>query len=166
MALFAPVFFTAAWLQYQKKAVKKEIKWKMIAGLDREELVLLKFSQRDADNFLRWEHPGEFEYLGEMYDVVERETLADSIIFWCWWDHEETRLNRQLKNLVDYAMGKDPLKKENGKRLYKFFSSLYFNKSNSGDGDKQAVFLFRFPEYGFSYYAIDIQPPSPPPRQG
>ena len=41
--LIAPAVVTYSWLQQRKRAVKKEVKWKMIAGIDKSELVILKF---------------------------------------------------------------------------------------------------------------------------
>jgi hypothetical protein len=166
ITLLTPVFFSAAWLHYKKKAVKREIKWRIIAGLERDELICLRFSLHDAEALLRWEHPGEFEYRGEMYDVVEQISTTDSVVFWCWWDHAETRLNRQLKNLVDYALGKDAQKQENGKRFYMFLSSLYLSSTSDFDVISQPVFQIRFSELGFCLCAFNIQPPSPPPRLG
>lgn len=46
--LIAPVVVTYSWLQQRKRAVKKEVKWKMIAGIDKSELVLLKFSKAET----------------------------------------------------------------------------------------------------------------------
>ena len=84
----------------EKAALKREIKWKMIAGIDQNELVLLKFSKEEAETKLRWEHSKEFEYDGQMYDIVSKEIKGDSIYYRCWWDYEEPALNRKLQQLV------------------------------------------------------------------
>ncbi|PTB91022.1 hypothetical protein C9994_16285, partial [Marivirga lumbricoides] len=101
--LFAPGLITYSWLSHQKRAVKHEVKWKMIAGMDKNELVLLKFTSEEA-KVLKWEHAKEFEYQNEMYDVVEQQTIGDTTYYWCWWDHEETALNKQLSLLVVKAL--------------------------------------------------------------
>ena len=71
--LFAPVATMFLYLHFEKAALKREIKWKMVAGIDQNELVLLKFSKEEAEKQLRWEHSKEFEYEGQMYDVVSKE---------------------------------------------------------------------------------------------
>src|SRR5690606_39601506 len=77
--LFAPVMTIYLYLQFEKSAVRREIKWKMIAGMDEEELVLLKFTKEETQTKLRWEHSKEFEYDGQMYDIVSKEVKGDSI---------------------------------------------------------------------------------------
>ncbi|HMR42371.1 MAG TPA: hypothetical protein PKC40_00990, partial [Saprospiraceae bacterium] len=95
-----PAFLTFGWLQYQRILVKKQVKRHIMAGLDREDLILLKFTAAEAQAKLRWEHAREFEYEGQMFDVVEREIRGDTSFYWCWWDSEETALNKELSALA------------------------------------------------------------------
>ncbi|NJL75605.1 MAG: hypothetical protein HC892_11820 [Saprospiraceae bacterium] len=112
-------------LNYQKQQVKKEVKHKMVAGIDKKELVLLKLTAAQKQTQLNWEHAKEFEYQGEMYDVIETEIRCDTTYYWCWWDHAETALNKQLDELASLVKGNHAKHKENQKRLYDFFKSLY-----------------------------------------
>jgi hypothetical protein len=112
-------------LQLQKIQIRKEVKWQMIAGLDKEELVHLKFSEAEKKSELKWEHSREFEYKGEMYDLVEIELIGDTTYFTLWHDHEETQLNKQLNVLVAKALGNNPTKQENEKKVDDFFKTLY-----------------------------------------
>lgn len=125
LSLTAPVATTYFILQHQKKLLKKEIKWKIIAGIDRDELVLLKFTEEGKKLYLKWKHSKEFEYKGEMYDIVEQEVKGDTTYYWCWWDNEETMFNKQIAGLVSFAAGNTPKSKENQKLLNKFFNSLF-----------------------------------------
>ncbi len=84
------------WIQIRKVQVRKEVREIISGEAGKEELVLLRFSLEEAAGLLRWEHPGEFEFGGEMYDVVERRVTGDSVCYWCWWDRKETDLNKQL----------------------------------------------------------------------
>lgn len=97
----------------------------MIAGIAEEALVLLKFSEPDSKTLLRWEHAREFEFQGQMYDVVKTETRGDTIYYRCWLDQKESELNQQLKHLVARTFDKDLTKQENQKRLIHFYKSLY-----------------------------------------
>lgn len=97
----------------------------MIAGMDKKQLVLLKFTKAEKETQLRWKHSKEFEFKGQMYDVVESEISGDTLSYRCWWDNEETGLNKKLTNLVSDILGNNQQNKENNKRLVQFFKSLY-----------------------------------------
>lgn len=108
-SLIGPYIGISLYLKHEKKMLKREIKHKIIEGIDRSELVELTFTLNEAVEKLRWEHSKEFEYNGEMYDVVEMEEKSGTITYWCWWDHKETSLNKQLNGLLAKALNKqDP----------------------------------------------------------
>ena len=108
---------TYLWLNLQKKQVKREVKWEIIEGIDRSELVLIQLSKSEVEEKLEWEHSKEFEFEGEMYDVVEFEETPDSIKYWCWWDHEETALNKNLADVVNNLLGNHPDRKEKEQKV-------------------------------------------------
>jgi hypothetical protein len=162
----APVATTFVMLHYQKKQVKREIKRKIIAGIDKEELVLLKFTEVEKQTELNWKHAREFEFRGSMYDIVETEFHGDTTYYWCWWDYEETQLNKQLDELVTIDLGNNPENDENQKRLHTFFKSLYCSET-----DQKETFVFR--ELKCKYFSSpDLYrtlihfPPVPPPEIG
>lgn len=163
--LIAPVLGTYGWLQYKKTSVKKEVKEQLIAGKNKEELTLLRFTRKEAQTKLDWEHAREFEYNNQMYDVVETKTKGDSIFYWCWLDQEETELNRKLKNLVAQILATDQQNKENQKRLINFFKSLYYSCQpgwhalvNQTEPNRDV--------YPFGWLSIAFPPPVPPPKKG
>jgi len=123
--LTAPLLVSYGWLHHQRNLVRKAVKRQMIAGLDENALVLMKFTEADSKRLLHWEHAREFEYQGQMYDVVRTETNGDTVYYRCWLDHQESELNQQLKQLVASTLEKDPANQENQKRLTQFYKSLY-----------------------------------------
>lgn len=125
ISLVTPIATTFIFFQFQKKQIKREVKWRIIAGINKDELVLLKFTEKEKKTQLNWKHAKEFEYNGEMYDIVETEVNDDTTSYWCWWDYEETKLNKHLKELVSFACGNNAKNQENQRRLFKFFKSLY-----------------------------------------
>lgn len=127
VAPFTTVFFV---LKKQQKQVKREVKWKLIEGVDRNELVFLKFSKEEQQIHLNWKHAKEFEFKGEMYDVVEKEVYGDTTYYWCWWDSEETKLNKQLDQLVAFTLGNSPVQNQSQAKIMQFFKSLYFQNEN------------------------------------
>jgi len=126
LLLIAPAVVTYTWLQQRKRTVKKEVKWKMIAGIDKSELVLLKFSKAEIKTKLHWKHAKEFEFNYQMYDIVEKQVSKDSIYYWCWWDFKETKLSKQLDNLLARVFQKDTQSKEKQNKIYTFYKSIYF----------------------------------------
>jgi hypothetical protein len=58
--LIAPAAVTYIWLQHRKAVVRKEVKWKMIAGIDKSELVFFQFSKKESQTKLKWKHSNEF----------------------------------------------------------------------------------------------------------
>jgi len=163
--LTAPVLVSYGWLQYQRNLVRKEVKRQMIAGLDEEALVLLKFTETDSKTLLRWEHAHEFDYLGQMFDVVRTETKGDTIYYHCWLDQKESELNAQISQLVALTVDKDPTNQEHQKRLTHFYKSLY-------GFEPQVLPLFvlnteakptNYPPL-FSKTSTSISPGVPPPK--
>ncbi len=164
--LFAPVVSMFVYLHYQKAAVKREIKWKMIAGIDQEELVLLKFTKEETKTKLRWEHSKEFEYNKQMYDIVSTQIKGDTIIYRCWWDHEETKLNKKLQKLVVKAFDKNEDKQKHQKDLQHYFQSFFcselFNWQSLTSEEIQKPQVDYMTIYPFKN--LRFTPPTPPPK--
>jgi len=166
LVLFAPAATMFLYLHFEKASLKREIKWKMIAGMNKEELVLLKFSKNEIETKLRWEHSKEFEYEGQMYDVVSKETKGDTIYYRCWLDHEETALNKKLQQLVTQTFDKDKDKQRTQKQLNNYFQSFFCSKFF----DWQATSLESFQKiyqpiaYKGNFSSIRLSPPTPPPQ--
>ncbi len=159
--------FTGAYLvlYFQKAQVKKEIKRKMIAGMDKNELVLLKFTKKSKIEDLKWKHTKEFEYNGEMYDVVEVKQISDTIFYWCWIDYEETKLNIKLQNLVAYALGHNPNENKRQKLIESFFKLQFYSSNNNLFNFCNTVFPEQFAFVKIPSYVDTIIAPSNPPPQ-
>lgn len=136
----------------------------MIAGIDKKELAILKFTVDEAQTKLCWEHSKEFEYDGEMYDVVETQVTRDSVLYWCWRDHEETRLNKQLDDLVAQALGNNRQHKENQEKLIDFCKSLYCSKAQVMNVSLDSKTVIFFSPCTVSCISCLDTPPVPPPE--
>jgi len=165
ISLFLPVVGMFGWLHYQKRVVRKEIKHRIIEGIDRGELVLLSFTEKTAAN-LRWEHAREFEYQGEMYDVVETVVEGDTTHYWCWPDKEESKLNRQLAALTQQAMNQLPQRQDQQSQLLTFFKSLYFHSDPADSTVPPTLQTSKATHYMQQYTDPQLTFPSPPPRLG
>ena len=133
-----------------------------MSGIDKNDLVFLKFSKKESESELLWEHSCEFEYKGEMYDIVHSEEKGDTIFYWCWWDHDETILNRQLDNLATQAMGHNPGIQANTKSIATFLFSLFIPKTVEWDAFTRFQYAAQPPANSL-YSSIKISPPIPPP---
>jgi hypothetical protein len=122
---------TFTFLHYQKAQLRRSIKHELMEGIDKEELVLIKVPTEARETLLQWEHAKEFEYRGEMYDVVRSEALGDTTYYWCWWDNEETALNQRLTELLSGAFDDDNQHQQQQKRLLHFLKSLYFSETQT-----------------------------------
>jgi hypothetical protein len=139
--------------------------YKIKRAIPQEEQLLWKFSTEDARQKLDWEHSREFEYKGEMYDVIRSETKGDSIWYWCYWDRKETKLRKELNVLLVNLMGPGQQNKNEGRQLNDFFKSLFppasSVKQNLAMGFEHQQVLI---PYTFSLHAFDRIPPVPPPE--
>ena len=150
-------------LEIKKSEIKKEIKNKIISGINKNELVFLKFSKQEAVNQLKWEHSKEFKYNNEMYDVIEKKESNDSVYYWCWLDNEETKINKQLNNLLSIIWNDNALKTDLSKRFNDFFRSFYFeNYAPIYFIQHCTPILLLYLEFDF-YKSLKIEPPVPPP---
>jgi hypothetical protein len=103
--LIHPAIGAATWIQIDKAAVKRDVSERIRRGIEERDLVALEFPLEKARMLLRWEGSREFEYAGRMYDVVETRVLGDKVVYTCWPDHEETRLNERLRELASPESG-------------------------------------------------------------
>ena len=134
----------------------------MAANLDKDELVLLKFNDEDANSQLSWKHFKEFEFKGSMYDIVEKELHGDTTYYYCWLDKEETALNQRLDELASLAFGKDPKQKENKEKLSVFYKNWFHNSSNWCDKTYSRTIPF-YSNISENYISLHAPPPVPPP---
>lgn len=164
LLLVAPGGLVYGWMHWQKREVRHEVKEKLLADLPKEALVLLKFTQQEAEAQLDWEHEGEFEYQGQMYDLVEQEVRGDTLYFWCWPDQKETQLNQQLSQLTQNILMKIPQRQEKQLQLEYFYKSLFLQKAHLICF--APLHLEQLSAIGrrACYRGIFPQPPSPPPQ--
>lgn len=164
ICLVLPFLGTYAYLQYQKKVIKHSMKQKMILGLDKKDLVYLKFHKEDAAKQLRWEHEKEFEFDKNMYDVVYTETQADSVTYICWLDSEENLLNQQLGSLVKRMMEDSPNNKNRKAQAFNFYKNLFCDYFSITVATILTEHSVKYHTYFFAYSNTVFYISSPPPE--
>ncbi len=165
LCLVAPLLVTFTYLHHQKVAVRKELKYRMIEGISLDQLVLLKFTFGESQTRLHWHHAGEFEYHGQMYDIVHKEIKGDTIHYWCWKDDKETELNRQLDDLVAKVLGNNPQRKDRQDKTVDFLKKLYFNYPLNFTVSMNEL-VVDHPDFSGNFPVVYNAPPVPPPRLG
>lgn len=95
-------------LKSQLVTVRESVEKKYEEGFDRERILTFQFTPKEIQENLRWEHDREFEYEGQMYDVIERRTVDGLIELRVYADHEETELKLKLAHLLQGDLGEEP----------------------------------------------------------
>lgn len=164
ICLIVPFAGTVSWLHFHKRSIRKQIKHEIIAGIEKEELVQLTFTIEETRAQLKWKHSKEFEYNLQMYDIVEADTTKNIITYWCWWDHQETKLNKQLNKLLAQFLGNDMKNKETKNRFASFYQTLFHNKSICWEAMVFEKDNTQNSSYLFNNSSFHIEPFTPPPN--
>lgn len=163
LVLLFPSGLAYLFFAWQKHQVKETVKAQLLAGMDASELTELKLSKADARTLLEWEEEREFEYQGQMYDVVDTAIEGDSIRYRCYRDHAESRLKREMRRLVAKPLKDDPATAGNALRLITFFQSLFCVEAPSWmlpAGEKTGAYFSCLSSLGL----LTGPPPAPPPE--
>jgi len=166
LCLTGPLALTSLALQVHRQEVRREIRNRMLAGMDDAELTLLRFHREDARRELHWKEEGEFRYRGAMYDVARSRLVGDSIHYLVWHDDAESRIDRALDALVATALGQDGRDQNQIGRLGDFLRSLFFQQDE--DPDPREHRTGNEPPGSSSPWRgrNGSPPPGPPPRVG
>jgi hypothetical protein len=164
LVLIAPIVGLYSWFEIQQDQIRREVKWKIAEGLPDQDLTLIKLTTSEAEKSLRWKHSKEFEYQGEMYDIVRKEQKGDTLIFHCWWDYKETKLNQELAGLVMNLMGNDEQRNAQEEKLASFLKTLYCQDSFNESTTNFKWLSKSFTPYKKNYSFFSSPPPSPPPQ--
>ena len=165
MVLFiAPFYGTYLYLSLQQKAIQEAVQRKLEEGIHVNELVKLTFLKKEIPRLLKWEHGKEFEYNGQMYDVVEVTDVGDSLQYRCWWDKAETAIKKNKQKLLHAGIDTSNPKKHISLTFSDFYKSIYFifNPFNGGEtlenGHNKPITSSTFTGI------LLVQSLSPPPR--
>jgi len=159
-----PASGSLTWLDLERSIVKKAVDRHIVAGVEESDLVLLEFSREETETLLRWEHSREFEYDGQMYDVVETWAVGDTVYYRCWWDRAETALNNRMRLLARRALGDAPRVGDRGAPLRSSLRPSSFVLPGDWAFPTPGPSDPRTPDLAARYLSIVILPLTPPPR--
>lgn len=160
LILLSPVATTWLGTAWQRHMIREGVEARLRQGADAAELTVLAFTKSGAKQLLRWEHEREFEYQGEMYDVVRTQSMGDSLFYTCIHDHAESALNRQIDQWLAQWLRHSPAQQEQAERLMCFFRSLFCVPATAlatmRSVNARSVFHYQYP-------AGEAAAPVPPP---
>ena len=158
-----PIVGVSTWIYVRKGAVRREVRRHILSRPDPTGLVLLGFSKPEAESLLRWEHSLEFEFDGQMYDIVESWTEGDRVYYRCWWDRAETRLNRILREVTARAFGAAPKFGSDERAGPRLLGSQEFFVTQAWKFQKPRPACLRLRSSLERCPSRSIPPPTPPP---
>jgi hypothetical protein len=164
LSILIPISGTYTWLKLETHLVKKSVKRKLIEGVDKSELTKLTFSESDLQTKLKWKHSKEFEFNGEMYDIVYTEKENGSTTFYCWWDKAETELNNSVNKLTQIALNDKTNHNTQKNQVQNFIAGLFFIESTFDQTPMQWKDLTQCFAYSFSLKNYKLKTNSPPPQ--
>lgn len=109
--IFAGIYVSYHSVESFRHQIRKEVKRKIKAGLTESEMTLLIIPNEQLGD-LKWKHSKEFKLKGQMYDVIKKENIEWGVKYWCWWDNDETELNKRLNRMLILVLGSNPLQNE------------------------------------------------------
>lgn len=148
---------------FLQKKIRKEIKYRIKQNVPREELVIIRYSDENADQF-QWIHPKEFRYKETMYDVVSSEQAPDgSTLYECITDYQESKLFANLNKWVNDKMNSNPATSKTSNLFSSFIGGLFPPPVNDELPVLNAENI-RWINKTFSYFPPQITKSTPPPK--
>lgn len=124
LLLVLPIGLTTGYLKWQQRIIKRDVKSTLFNSLDDKDLTRLSFHTTTVSN-LNWKDSYEFSHQGEMYDVVKVDTLKDSVVFWCWHDIKESKIEKQISALFKASFYSKPDSQRASQQLWNYLLTLY-----------------------------------------
>lgn len=163
LLLILPIGLTTGYLKWQQRIVKKDVKSNLLSRLDSDELTQFRFRTQTVSS-LNWKDKHEFSYCGEMYDIVCIDTLKDSLVFWCWHDIKESKIEQQLSYLKKAAFFSKPNSQKASHQLWNYLLTLFIVYPET-EGPLKHIYCHNLMTQKGIYLAqIYLANPSPPPR--
>ena len=159
-----PFWGSYSYFQLEKKKIRTEVDRKLSAGVDKTKLVQFRFSVSDSKTKLTWKHSREFVYQGQMYDIVEQKQDGEYILFTCYRDNKETRLEKNKEKIIAEAIGQDPARKNQSEKLTDFFKTVFSQDLFTWNPNFLQPTVFHFSLFTIHYSLFTRAPLAPPPK--
>lgn len=161
--MFLPFGGSYLFLEFEKSKARDFAQLALANEENPTQMVWLKFTKEEIKNDLRWEHKGEFEYKGQMYDISRRIEKGDTTYFYCYWDKLETLINAKLNDLIAlHTAGKN--KQNDTELLVSLFKAVYLTSNNIIEIYFPSLVVMNTAAIHNANYNTDLKLESPPPQ--
>jgi hypothetical protein len=108
-------------LSYERYEIREKVEQKLLNSLKKSELICIVENAENLSKII-WERPEkEFEFEGNLYDVVYSENILGITHYYCLSDKDETKLEAKIDKLLENQTEKSPSGNQS-KRILHFFS--------------------------------------------
>lgn len=159
-----PFAGTYTWLHIEKNQVRKLVKTQLMEGLDDSQLVRLAFTPIESSRSLKWHHDKEFEFNGQLYDIVRHEKSPTQHIYWCFPDHKETSIEKQLTQLLNNKLQHNQQHQQQREHTITFYKNLFFKSDNINLLVQSINLEESFILTTKATINWQLKPPTPPPQ--
>jgi hypothetical protein len=104
--------------------LKENFSERYVQSQNQERIQTLVFSKSEISQVLKWEHDREFEYQGQMYDVLEIHDKGEQVEYLVWHDEEESELKEKEREYEDF----DPKDQERAQSKSSFHLTFFFQE--------------------------------------
>jgi hypothetical protein len=111
-------------LKFQKRLIRNSVKELIYNGLSNSELSRIVVTTSDSANLL-WHHHDEFEFQGNMYDLVSKESFNDSIVYLCFLDEKESEVNVYIDQQAKSIWSHSPFANDFETKLVDFIQKVF-----------------------------------------
>jgi hypothetical protein len=124
------------------QSVRSKVKLELLNKVEESKLVLVKVArtlEQTPNNQFKKNHDKEFEFLGEMYDVVNTVERRDTTYYYCYQDRDESDIIRGINRWIKDNFGNSKEKNET-----EDIQKVFFEK------DYEVATLFCYPSFAMN----------------
>jgi hypothetical protein len=111
-------------LKFQKRLIRNSVKELVYSGLSNSQLSRIVVNTSDSD-YLLWHHHDEFEFHGNMYDLISIESSKDSIVYLCFLDEKESAINIYIDQQAKSIWSHSPFANDFETKLVDFIQKVF-----------------------------------------
>jgi len=145
-------------------SIREGVEEKLEKEYEDEETLIrvpLEWADNPPEEF-KWHDDHEFQYRGEMYDIIRKEVHDDEMWYYCHHDRAETELLNKLSAYVSNYLQQDPKERQNKLLLKILWDKTFFpSHANilSGPVVKSPFASFQQRTTSGIFWNIDPPPP-------
>ncbi len=162
-----PLVGHMVFFKIRRGQLRHELKEKLEHSVPRGDLTFIKIHREwlsQPPAHFQWTEKNEFRLNGEMFDIVYRESVGDTIMLHCLADKAETLLFTHLDNWVEKQNTDDPFQRGQSLQWQRLLDSLFQVASFFSIPSSSPDEVLDLPPYRFDYSDWEREVVNPPPE--